>query len=165
MTDTDNPEDMGAIAEADASELAGMVSKLSDEQLAEGMADPANRKRVLDEIFKRMTEHVDPDKIKDTDAVIHFVITDAPGGGEDTYEAVFKDGAVTVSDEPTTDEPKVTITAAPVPFLKLVTGQESAPGDVHDGQAEDQGRSDVRQQHGELLQDPERFLTHAALVS
>ncbi len=127
MTDTDNPEDMGAIAEADASELAGMVGKLSDEQLAEGMADPANRKRVLDEIFKRMTEHVDPEKIKDTDAVIHFVITDAPGGGEDTYEAVFKDGSATVNEEPTTDEPKVTITAPPVPFLKLVTGQESAP--------------------------------------
>ena len=127
MTDTDNPEDMGAIAEADASELAGMVGKLSDEQLAEGMADPANRKRVLDEIFKRMTEHVDPEKIKDTDAVIHFVITDAPGGGDDTYEAVFKDGAATVNEEPTTDEPKVTITAPPVPFLKLVTGQESAP--------------------------------------
>lgn len=127
MTDTDNPEDMGAIAEADASELAGMVGKLSDEQLAEGMADPANRKRVLDEIFKRMTEHVDPEKVKDTDAVVHFVITDAPGGGEDTYEAVFKDGSATVNEEPTTDEPKVTITAPPVPFLKLVTGQESAP--------------------------------------
>lgn len=127
MTDTDNPEDMGAIAEADASELAGMVGKLSDEQLAEGMADPANRKRVLDEVFRRMTEHVDPAKIKDTDAVIHFVITDSPGGGDDTYEAVFKDGAVTVNEEPTTEEPKVSITAPPVPFLKLVTGQESAP--------------------------------------
>lgn len=127
MSDTDNPDDMGAIAEADASKLAGMVGELSDEQLAEGMADPANRKRVLDEIFKRMTEHVDPEKVKDIDAVIHFVITDAPGGGEDTYEAVFKDGAATVSEGPTTEEPKVTITAPPVPFLKLVTGQESAP--------------------------------------
>jgi putative sterol carrier protein len=127
MTDTENPADMGAIAETDASELAGMVGKLSDEQLAEGMADPANRKRVLDEIFKRMTEHVDPAKLKDTDAVVHFVITDAPGGGNDTYEAVFKDGAATVNEQPTTDEPKVTITAPPVSFLKLVTGQESAP--------------------------------------
>lgn len=127
MSHTDDPDDMGAIAEADASKLAGMVGKLSDEQLAEGMADPANRKRVLDEIFKRMTEHVDPEKVKDIDAVIHFVITDAPGGGEDTYEAVFKDGAATVNEEPTTEEPKVTITAPPVPFLKLVTGQESAP--------------------------------------
>ena len=125
MSDTNDP--MGAIAEADASELAGMVGKLTDEQLAEGMADAGNRKRVLDEIFNRMAEHVDPDKIKDLDAVIHFVITDAPDGGSDTYEAVFKDGAVTVGDEPTTDSPKVTIIAAPVPFLKLVTGQDSGP--------------------------------------
>ncbi|MBA2546468.1 MAG: SCP2 sterol-binding domain-containing protein [Solirubrobacterales bacterium] len=125
MAETEDP--MGAIAEADASELAGMVGKLSDEQLAEGMADPGNRKRILDEIFNRMAEHVDPAKIADLDAVIHFVITDAPGGGADTYEAVFKDGAVTVNEEPTTDEPKVAITAPPVPFLKLVTGQESGP--------------------------------------
>jgi len=125
MAETEDP--MGAIAGADASELAGMVGKLSDEQLAEGMADPGNRKRILDEIFNRMAEHVDPAKIADLDAVIHFVITDAPGGGADTYEAVFKDGAVTVNEEPTTDEPKVAITAPPVPFLKLVTGQESGP--------------------------------------
>ncbi|MDP9189789.1 MAG: SCP2 sterol-binding domain-containing protein [Actinomycetota bacterium] len=125
MTETENP--LGEIADADSSELAGMVTKLSDEQLAEGMSDPAIRKRVLDEIFKRMAEHVDPDKIKDLDAVIHFKITDAPGGVEDVYEAVFANGAVTVSDEPTTAEPKVRIIAAPVPFLKLVSGQESGP--------------------------------------
>ncbi len=125
MAETEDP--MGAIAEADASELAGMVGKLSDEQLAEGMADPGNRKRILDEIFNRMAEHVDPAKIADLDAVIHFVITDAPGGGADTYEAVFKDGAVIVNEKPTTDDPKVAITAPPVPFLKLVTGQESGP--------------------------------------
>lgn len=122
---TENP--MAAVGEADASELAGMVGKLSDEQLTEGMADPANRKRVLDEIFKRMAEHVEPEKIKDLDAVIHFNITDAPDGGTDTYEAVFKDGDVTVNTEPTTDDPKVAITADAVPFLKLVTGQDSGP--------------------------------------
>lgn len=116
-----------ALGEADASELAGMVGKLSDEQIAEGMADATNRRHVLDEIFKRMAEHVEPDKIAGLDAVIHFKITDAPGGGDDTYEAVFSGGEVTVNHEPASDEPKVTITAAPVPFLKLVTGQASGP--------------------------------------
>ena len=43
------------------------------------------------------------------------------------YEAVIKDGTVTVNDSPTTDSPKLTVTADPVPFLKLVTGQESGP--------------------------------------
>ena len=123
--DTNDP--MSAITGADASELASMVGKLTDEQLAEGMADAGNRKRVLDEIFDRMAEHVEPDRIKDLDAVIHFVITDAPDGGSDTYEAAFKDGAVTVGDEPASDSPKVPVIAAPVPFLKLVTGQDSGP--------------------------------------
>ena len=82
---------------------------------------------ILDEIFKRMAEHVEPEKIAGTDATIHFKITDKPGGGEDVYEAVIKDGSITVNEEPTTEEPRVTIIAAPVPFLKLVTGQESGP--------------------------------------
>jgi putative sterol carrier protein len=125
--DTDNDAGTGGIAEADVSELAAMVGQASDEQLAEWMADPEGRKRILDEIFRRMAEHVDPGAIKDLDAVIHFEITDAPGGGSDTYEAVFKGGAVTVNDEPTVAEPRVTIVAGPVPFLKLVTGQESGP--------------------------------------
>ncbi len=47
--------------------------------------------------------------------------------GEDVYEAVIKDGAVTVSDEPSTENPKLAIIADSVPFLKLVTGQEAGP--------------------------------------
>ena len=126
-----SPVDAGAIAEADASELAALASQASDEQLAEAMSDPENRKRVLDEIFGRMADHTDPAQIKDVDAVVQFKITGAPdggdGGGVDVYEAVIKDGAVTVSDEPTTESPKLAITADPVPFLKLVTGQEAGP--------------------------------------
>ena len=126
MTETDNP--LAAVADADASELAAMAASATDEQLTEAMADPDNRKSILDEIFKRMAEHVDPSKIEGTDAIIHFTLTEKPGGGEDTYEAVIKDGAVTVNNPPTTEEPKVAIIAPPVPFLKLVTGQESGPG-------------------------------------
>ncbi len=40
---------------------------------------------------------------------------------------MIKDGSITVNDEPTTERPKMAITADPVPFLKLVTGQESGP--------------------------------------
>lgn len=122
---TDNP--LAAVTDADADQLAAMVGQVTDEQLAEGMANDDGRKMILDEIFKRMAEHVEPSKIEGTDAIVHFKITDKPGGGEDTYEAVIKDGKVTVNEEPSTEEPKVTIIAAPVPFLKLVTGQESGP--------------------------------------
>lgn len=115
------------ISDADPARAAELAREASDEQLAEAMADPDTRRKILDEIFKRMADHVEPDQIKDVDAVIHFKVTDAPGGGEDVYEAVFKDDAVSVNHEPTTDSPRVTISAAPVPFLRLVTGQASAP--------------------------------------
>ena len=126
MSDNENP--VAAVGEADANQLAAMVGQVPDEQLAEGMSNPEGRKMVLDEIFKRMAEHVEPDKIKGTDAIVHFTITDKPGGGEDTYEVVIKDGDITVNEEPTSSEPRVALSAAPVPFLKLVTGNESGPG-------------------------------------
>jgi putative sterol carrier protein len=125
--DIDPAFDPAALAGADAAQLAEVASQASDEQLAEVMNEPALRKKILDEIFNRMADHVDPEAIKDVDAVLHFKITDAPGGGDDIYEAAFKDGAVTVNQPPESDSPKVTITAPPVPFLKLVTGQESGP--------------------------------------
>ena len=126
MSENENP--VAAVGEADANQLAAMVGQVPDEQLAEGMSNPEGRKMVLDEIFKRMAEHVEPDKIKGTDAIVHFTITDKPGGGADTYEVVIKDGEITVNEEPTSDSPRVALSAAPVPFLKLVTGNESGPG-------------------------------------
>src|ERR671918_715501 len=119
MSENENP--VAAVGDADANQLAAMVGQVPDEQLAEGMANAEGRKMVLDEIFKRMAEHVDPDKIKGTDAIVHFTITDKPGGGEDTYEATIKDGDLTVTDEPSSTDPRVAIIAPPVPFLKLVT--------------------------------------------
>jgi putative sterol carrier protein len=122
-----SPVDPAAIAEADATELAALASEASDEDLAAAMSDPETRKKILGEIFGRMADHTDPAQIKDVDAIVHFKITDAPDGGTDIYEAVIKDGAVKVSDEPSTDSPKLAIVAGPVPFLKLVTGQEAGP--------------------------------------
>ena len=125
MSENENPT--SAVTDADANQLAAMVGQVDDEQLAEGMANAEGRKMILDEIFNRMAEHVEPEKIKGTDAIVHFTITEKPGGGEDTYEAVIKDGTVKVNSEPTTEEPRLKIIAAPVPFLKLVTGHESGP--------------------------------------
>jgi len=127
MGTNENTEGLDALEGADASQLAALVGQVSDEQLAEGMSNPEGRKFVLDQIFNRMAEHAEPEKIADLDAVIHFKIADAPDGGYDTYEAIFKDGTVTVSDQPTVERAKVAIIAAPVPFIKLVTGQDSGP--------------------------------------
>jgi putative sterol carrier protein len=61
------------------------------------------------------------------DAVVHFKITGAPNGDADVYEVVIRDGRVEVSNEPTAPSARTTITMAPVPFLRLVTGQQSGP--------------------------------------
>jgi putative sterol carrier protein len=129
---------LGELGNADAGQLAAMVGQIPDEQLAEGMANAEGRKMVLDEVFNRMAEHVQPGQIEDVDAVVHFAITGAPDGGADVYEAVIRGGQVKVNPEPA-EEPRVTITAAPVPFLKLVTGQQSGPAMFLTGKLKIQG--------------------------
>ena len=126
---TDSPETAvptGDLANLDAGKLAALAADATDEQLTEGMSDPAARQAVLDEIFRRMAEHVDPEKAKGIDAVLHWKITDRPDGGVDHYEVVLDDGACTVSDEPNGD-PRVTFTVGPAAFLRLVSGAQPGP--------------------------------------
>jgi len=96
---------LGGMDGVDASQLAAMVGQVPDEQVAEGMANPVGRRMILDEIFRRMSEHAEPSKIEGVDAVVHFEITDAPEGGSDVYEAVIRNGKIEVSDEPS-EQPK-----------------------------------------------------------
>ena len=116
----------GAIQDLDADQLAQLVAGATDEQLAEGLADPESRKTTLDEIFKRMAEHVEPAKAKGHDAVIHFKILDAPGGGEDNSEVVLENGECTATDRPAR-EPRVTFKIGAVDFIRLVSGNAAGP--------------------------------------
>ena len=87
------------------------------------------RKQVLDEIFGRMADHVEPSQVGNLDAIVHFKILDRPeeqGGGYDHYEVVFADGACRASDSPEGD-PKVTIKVTGVHFLKLAANKASGP--------------------------------------
>ena len=122
MAETEIP----ALENLDASQLAGLVASSSDEQLAQAMSDPKARRTALDEIFRRMAEHVDPERARNTDAVIHWKILYRPGGGYDHYEVVLAGGACSVSQAPET-EPRVTFKVKPVDFLKLVSGAQSGP--------------------------------------
>jgi putative sterol carrier protein len=119
--ETPNP----SLAEIDAAEFARMIATATDEKIAEGINGP-ERKRVLDEIFRRMADHVDPAKARGSDAVLHWKILDRPDGGYDHYEVVVADGVVRVSDEPSA-EPRVTLKLGPVDFMKLVSGREAGP--------------------------------------
>jgi len=126
MSEEQSQNGAQSISDFDAGRLAEMVATASDEQLAEGMNDPEGRKATLDEIFRRMAEHVEPSKAKGNDAVVHFEILDAPDGGYDRYEVVLADGACTVTDEPA-KEPRVTFKIGPVDFLRLVSGNAAGP--------------------------------------
>lgn len=110
----------------DAASLAKLVRGATDEQLAEGMADRGSRKATLDEIFRRMAEHVEPEKAQGNDAVVHWKILDRPGGGYDHFEVVLEDGSCTVSEEPARG-PSVILKIGPVDFLKLVSGKTTGP--------------------------------------
>jgi len=114
------------LANVDADQLAALAAGATDEQLAEGMSDPAARQRILDEVFRRMSEHVDADKAKGINAVLHWKITDRPDGGIDHYEVVLNDGTCIVSDE-ATGEPRVTFVTGPASFLRLVSGAQPGP--------------------------------------
>jgi putative sterol carrier protein len=116
-TSSVNPED-----------FAKLIAGAPDEMIAEIVNGPY-RKQVLDEIFDRMAEHVEPARAKGTDAVVHFKILDRPqdlGGGYDHYEVVFEDGGCSASDEPGRD-PNVTIKVGAVDFLKLAASKASGP--------------------------------------
>jgi len=114
------------LAGVDADQLAALAAGATDEQLAEGMSEPAARQAILDEIFRRMSEHVDADKAKGINAVLHWKITDRPDGGVDHYEVVLNDGTCIVSEE-ASGEPRVTFTVGPAAFLRLVSGAQPGP--------------------------------------
>jgi putative sterol carrier protein len=116
------------LADFGPEQFAELIASASDDQLSEIMDGPL-RKQVLDEIFSRMAEHVEPAQIAGLDAIVHFKILDRPedrGGGYDHYEVVFADGACCADDSPER-EPKVTIKVGGVNFLKLAAGKASGP--------------------------------------
>ena len=109
----------------DETQLVQIVAGATDQQLEELMASDA-RREILDDIFRRMAEHVDPDRARDVTTVLHWKIYDRPEGGYDHYEVVLEGGTCTVSESPSR-EPAVTLKLKPVNFLKLVSGNASGP--------------------------------------
>jgi putative sterol carrier protein len=109
----------------DATKFASLMAQVTDQQIAERMKGP-QRKRILDQIFNRMAEHFNADEAQGQEAVVHFKIGDRPEGGEDVYEVVVKDGALTVTDSPQ-QEPRVTLKTGAVDFMRLVSGSQSGP--------------------------------------
>ena len=111
-------------------ELAGMrtetflwfVSRASVTQLAQLMAHQHLRHVVFGEIFRRMSEHLDPVRAADLQAVVHWRFTGGTGdGGYDRFQTLIESGACTSGRHPTADA-RVTLTLDPVDFLRAITG-------------------------------------------
>jgi len=109
----------------DEAQLVQIVAGATDQQLEELMASEA-RRDILDDIFRRMADHVDGDRARDVNAVLHWKIYDSPEGGYDHYEVVLEGGTCVVSATPDR-EPSITLKLKPADFLKLVSGTASGP--------------------------------------
>ena len=112
-------------AQIDPAEFARSIASTPDEQLAAGMRSE-HRERVLDRIFGEFPAHLDPERVRGVDAVVHWRVRGRPDGGEDFYELRIDGGACHVSRQATGD-PRVTFEVEDVDFLKLVTGNAGGP--------------------------------------
>ena len=112
-----------SLAGMEPKDFARLVKSTPDSTIATAMGGEG-RGKILDEVFNRMPTLFRADRAGNTQAVIHWNITGAPGGGTDTYETVIENGACTVTNQPTR-EPKLAMTMDPVTFLKVVSGDGS----------------------------------------
>ena len=98
------------------------VSRASTSQLEHLMAHPHLRHVVFDEVFRRMSEHLDPTRAATLRAVVHWRFTGGTGdGGYDRFQTIIDAGTCESTREPTADA-RVTLTLSPVDFLRAVTG-------------------------------------------
>ena len=109
-----------SLAGMEPKEFARLVKSTPGATIAQVMGGEG-RGKILDEVFNRMPTLFRADRAGNTQAVIHWNITGAPGGSTDTYETVIENGACTVTSQPVR-EPKLAMTMDPVTFLKIVSG-------------------------------------------
>ncbi len=136
-----NAVDGQELSSLEPEQFARVISRASGSQLESIMAPPQLREPVIDEVFRRMSEHYKADKARNTEAVVRWRIgygdrlpdDHRDGGDADDadgdflrYECLLTGGTCTVSREPQR-EPRVTIMVGPVDFLKLAAGNSSAP--------------------------------------
>lgn len=115
------------LSRLDAESFARLITRASNDQLQGVLGRPELRVRIIDEIFRRMADHLRPDRVTGLTAVVHWRLTGGTGeGGLDRYETIIDHGTCTVCREDT-GEARVTITLHPVDFVKLVTRNASGP--------------------------------------
>ncbi|HWO61974.1 MAG TPA: SCP2 sterol-binding domain-containing protein [Umezawaea sp.] len=115
------------LAKLDPQNFARIISRASKDQIEAVTGRPGVRERVLDEVFRRMEAHFRTERAGATRAVVHFHLTGGFGeSGLDTYETVIEDAKCSIN-KGETREGRASVTLSPVEFLKLATGNASAP--------------------------------------
>lgn len=110
-----------------AQNFARIISRASSGQI-EAVADhPTVRGRILDELFRRMDVHFQPERARDGKVTMHFRIAGGGGAdGYDHYQVVIEDRACSVHQD-VQEDAKTVITVSLADFLRLATGNASAP--------------------------------------
>ncbi|MEV4647914.1 SCP2 sterol-binding domain-containing protein [Saccharopolyspora sp. NPDC049357] len=113
------------LSELTPDQFARLISRASEDQLNAVLARPELRESIIDEIFRRMSEHYQPEHAKRRHAVVNWRI----GKGEDLlhYECALSDGRCQVTKGAQHDAATVTITMVPLDFLQLTSGNTTAP--------------------------------------
>lgn len=102
--------------------LVDLVAKASKEQLKAIAEHDELRSVFLDEIFRRMSEHLIAEKVRNIDLVVSWRFTDGDGdGGFDRFQTVIEDG-LCVSAADLGRDPDTTITIAADDFMRVATG-------------------------------------------
>src|SRR5207302_5038529 len=112
--------DIGSI-EITPEQFAELVRSASDEQIETGIR-AAGLETVFDRIFQGMQERFVADKAAGVETDIQWVVTDQ--GNEYPYQVRVANGTC-LAKRGRADSPRVTLTAALVPFLRLIAGQEN----------------------------------------
>lgn len=107
--------------------LVWLIDSASRAQLEALMTDPRLRTLMLEELFRRMSLHLDRDKAAGAGVVICWRFPEGSGqDGYDRYQTVIEDGGC-VSGDVLDREPHATVTLAAADLLKLATGGVSVP--------------------------------------
>ena len=104
-------------------QFAALVRDASDEQLEQGFRE--NREPLLEEIFRRMPEQLDPERAAGVEAVVEWEIANLDGE-PDRWHLTVRDGRCTAERGAAAD-PDVSYRVGPVDFVKLIAGVESGP--------------------------------------
>jgi hypothetical protein len=108
------------LSEIDAHQVARNLRHMDDASVAEMVAG-AMRAPMLEEVFRRMGEHVDPVTAAGVNTLVRFEIDGAHGGGVDCFDVRFRDGELATSRQPLGD-PVAVLRCGIVPFMRMVLG-------------------------------------------